>query len=153
MNQLIAQVASEVLGTGFESRAPRHDSESSQQGIPMSNRNAGHGPETLLGKGHFTKDGQTLKWTIPRQSSFTSALGGNLTNEQSRRSMISTQKFTSKQFLPFQNYLELFQKSNNFLSQSGEKTMNTLVSNFNPSFNPDRNRCPHRPHKGNLDGR
>ena len=68
MEQLIAQVAAEVLGTGFESRAPRHDSESSQQRIPMSNRNAGHGLATLLGKWYFTKDGQTLKWTITRQS-------------------------------------------------------------------------------------
>jgi 2-polyprenyl-3-methyl-5-hydroxy-6-metoxy-1,4-benzoquinol methylase len=43
--------------------------------------------------------------------------------------LISTQKVTSKQFLPFQNYLEMFQTSNNYLSLSGEKTMNTLVSN------------------------
>ena len=68
MEQLIAQVAAEVLGTGFESRAPRHDSESSQQVIPMSNRNTRHGWETLRGKWYFTKDGQTLKWTITRQS-------------------------------------------------------------------------------------
>jgi hypothetical protein len=68
MKHLIAQVAAEVLGTGFESRAPRHNSESSQPGIPMSNRNAGYRRETLLGKWHFTKDGQTLKWTSMQPS-------------------------------------------------------------------------------------